>query len=83
MKIKVMQEDIDVGVCGDGSHCPIAHALSVAGFTGVHVGYNEVVFLTSINSPSSSSLLPRSVRAFIKRFDANKPVEPFNFILSI
>ena len=76
MKIKVTQEDIDKASF-DSNTCPISQAimrqLSIEYVsTFPHSG---IIFNKNIYNP------PKSAVRFIKRFDNQKPVKPFNFIL--
>lgn len=76
IKIHVTSEDIRDGQCiNDG--CPVALALKRT--TGkVH----NVGFLTLMDKNwKRIADAPRSVQRFVRRFDANKPVQPFTFFL--
>ncbi len=85
--IRVTQEDIRKGKAGTYQGCPVALAVSrVLPFYSCSITPFKALF--QINSPEVSSQwviaeLPKSAARFVERFDAGKPVKPFNFYLDI
>ncbi len=78
MIVSVTKAHIKAGKRYDCEECPIALALYDA--TG-----DAYVAVTRDNlqvGPFKSYKAPRSVSRFVKRFDTNKKVKPFRFILS-
>ena len=64
--VYVSQQDIDAGIPGSLTHCPISYALERAGLNGVFVPIAE---------------LPWRAQAFIRSFDIGQRVVPFGFEL--
>lgn len=77
MIIRVHQVDIDLGVRGDCSKCPIAEAIFRA--TGHAVQVWAICF--TVTSTGQDHPLPASARHFRARFDMGQPVQPFTFEL--
>jgi hypothetical protein len=77
MRIKVTQEDIDCGHRGDSQRCPIAQGIRRLR-NPQHV---EVCDWIEIDNDNYEA--PAEVIEFIVAFDEGKPVEPFEFELSI
>jgi hypothetical protein len=75
MKIIVTKEDIERGRHWSESLCPVALAVQHA------TGKNALVSYILGVEGYVSEVAPQSVREFIERFDANRPVEPFEFDL--
>lgn len=82
IRVEVTQDDIDKGVPGRMSLCPIARAIK-------RLGYEDVVVLSSLIQFSKTAdhpykvvpggLIPPRVKRFITRFDDNETVKPFVF----
>ena len=71
--IKVQTKHIKNGHRGSASCCPVALA--------VRETIGRLLYVcTNKTGPYEN---PRSVKRFIKRFDAKKSVKPFNFFLDI
>ena len=86
MKIKVTQHDIDYGVRGEYSLCPIARAVKhkINGEVMVY-GDDMSIFTTDIirryryyKLPQNYKL-PQKAKDFMQRFDDGKKVKPFTF----
>lgn len=78
LTINVTQEHIDKGVPGSTCYCPIALALKeYPEVTDVAVA--EISICVNINSKPYKFVNrgPNSLYAFISRFDARLPVDPF------
>lgn len=88
VRIEVTQEDIDAGVKGSCSQCPIGRAFERAlgpGF-GIQYGSQGVNLLHSDSVYKQATLataLPRECRNFVMDFDAGLMVRPFNFSVAI
>jgi len=78
--IKVQKKHIKLGKRGDFARCPIALAIK-----DVVIPETVVTLVGKVNFMNSGRVfeLPRSARRFIRRFDMNKPVKPFNCLLEI
>lgn len=74
MIIKVTEDHIKNGLRCTTTCCPVALALQ-------EISSNVSVGLVGIWLDSVRYKVPRSVYRFIRRFDNNKTVKPFNFIL--
>lgn len=86
LRINVTQECIDYGEAVECELCPIALAIQSAfndlGITGrVRVQAEDVCVL--INREWRDYPLPEVAQTFISDFDQGKPVQPFNFLLSL
>lgn len=89
VKIKVTEDCISKGRPHQVRFCPVA--LAIRGIIGAmeYVSVEkDIVYLrpphpNEVNGPKSSSLLPRSAKRFIKKFDSWHPVQPFNFFINI
>ena len=81
VRIEVMQEDIDKGERTACEFCPVARAVCRA--LGERLGYAKVDgFSIDLGVwPEEEYRTPAVVNAFIERFDAGEPVEPFSFLL--
>ena len=80
MKIEVTQHDIDYGVRGEYSLCPIARAVKRKINGEVIVFGDDISFFTTdIIRRYSYYKLPQKAKDFIKRFDEGKKVKPFTF----
>jgi hypothetical protein len=84
MKISVTQKHIDSGRQQNCFLCPIAKAITeaVAGKLHIIVQPNRVEFKGMEWGGGWRTIeLPNSAKEFIKKFDAGKVVEPFDFVL--
>ena len=87
MLIEVSQEHIDAGDPGSIGSCPVALALKSkvkCEFLRVYTVFGFPIARVRImnKEPSYKFVcinVSRAVYRFIKRFDRNKPVKPFNF----
>lgn len=75
ISIDVKREHIDGATPRHSCLCPIARALTQAGYTGVGVNTTEVV------TNQFHAVLPEAARKFVDDFDYFMPVEPFTFEL--
>ena len=77
--IKVTEEDIKKGIALRCMNCPIALAVNRS------LVFSEKVSVGSrfCHTDKESIPLSRSARRFIRRFDKQKPVKPFNFYLRL
>ena len=83
MKVRVTQEDIDLGIRSNPCYCPIARAL-VRKLSGKMVMVNhKAVTIGDIHGGFVGRRLPRVARQFIHKFDTNNEVSPFEFELDI
>jgi hypothetical protein len=73
----VTERHIKRGNRGYGSNCPIALALRAARIKNPYVG------TTDASWDDGECLLPKKAQAFVKRFDKEKPVKPFSFVVKI
>lgn len=79
MRIQVTQQDIDQGICGSPSRCPISRAVKRAtGETDVSTG-DLILFWTAGRRVAYRT--PASAASFITRFDSDLSVAPFEFEL--
>jgi hypothetical protein len=83
MKIKVIQEDIDLGCRSHDANiyfCPIALAvkrkMNIERGVAVH---QEDISIITIGQQFRYYKLPKKAKAFIKRFDEGKKVKPLSF----
>jgi hypothetical protein len=88
MKIKITQEDINKGVRGDSSHCPIAHAFCRNGYNGVRVEARRIYPYGYTYDPSNVFknkfiIMPDIGHDFVVNFDSNNRVEPFEMEVEI
>ena len=81
MKIEVTQHDIDYGVRGEYSLCPIARAVKRKINGEVIVFGDDISIFTTVIIIRRYSYykLPQKAKDFIKRFDEGKKVKPFTF----
>ena len=79
MLIKVTEEDITTGCPMSDTHCPIAYSLyrNLPEIEEISVGSIRV------HLDEKCVYLPNSAREFIKKFDREEMVEPFEFELEI
>lgn len=81
MLIRVKRQHIKEARTKNCTNCPIELAIYES------TGYLSDVGSENVGIKKDSLrwdfLLPRSARRFINRFDNNKPVKPFNFILNL
>lgn len=85
VKIKVTQDDIRNGLKETASLCPIALAAKrslakIGSMDGVGI---TIIGFTANNGRQYNLDLPNEVTEFIRRFDGDEPVEPFEFQLEI
>ena len=73
--IEVTQEHIDKGRVHDGFRCPVAAAVKEA--TGEKWQVAPLWLRPARGGPTVWA--PRSVVAFVRRFDRGEPVKPFRF----
>lgn len=83
MKIKVRQEDIDLGCRSHDVNiyfCPIALAVKrkMNIERGIAVHQDDISIIT-IGNQFSYYKLPKKAKEFIKRFDEGKKVKPLSF----
>lgn len=93
LKIKVTKQDIQQGIMGRSSYCPVAlgtnRALTAAsGFATVtsHIGAYNLGFALDDGDEYCSlgwQKTPSKVRRFILDYDEGKKVKPFNFTLEV
>ena len=80
MKIEITQHDIDYGVRGEYSLCPIARAVKRKINGEVIVSGDHIsIFTTDIIRKYSYYKLPQKAKDFMQRFDDGKKVKPFTF----
>ena len=80
MKIQVTQQDIDNGLKGLCTHCPVALAFKrVIQGGSVEVGDAAYIFPYNFDGPTVMITLPEFVHKFIRAFDSGNKVEPFEF----
>jgi hypothetical protein len=84
LKVSVTQADIDSGHRNDCTECPIALAINraapfdLAYSFKVRHSYVEV-FMNNKTGANEFWELPYEAKMFIRNFDKNKPVKPFEF----
>lgn len=84
MKIKVTQEHIEKGEGCSAYRCPVALAVMDVCPGGVFIGLRVCYWSNNNRSDENRrAFLPPKARAFIREFDAGKPVQPFTFELTI
>ena len=79
MKIEVKQEHIDKGLRRSKCGCPIALAMSDAGFEYPSVNPLRIVYHNGLNTVGCE--VPESAKQFILAFDVGECVKPFSFAL--
>ena len=79
--INVTKENIAIGQSVSSSNCPVALAINSQTSSTSRVGVRVIDTFTINGYYYKSYKVPTRVRAFINRFDRNKPVKPFNFYL--
>ena len=78
MRISVTQTHIDMGSIGDSDNCPVALAAFDAGLVAPSVGPVSLSHgMDALNV--TRHRLPDSVINFVRDFDADKQVKPFEF----
>jgi hypothetical protein len=79
MKIRVTEKDIALGERRNFKRCPIARAATrqLKHYCSAH----RSTLRQWTSQGEHIHFLTRSAKRFIKQYDANKPVKPFNFIL--
>lgn len=87
LRINVTQTCINYGEICDCDTCPIALAVQAAmneiGHTArVRVGSHEVYILDDTHKWDAFAM-PAVALQFLKDFDQGKPVQPFDFLLSL
>ena len=82
MKIEVTQKDIDEGVQGECTLCPIALAFKrSSNFKRVYVNGKTIDVWYRGDQGIKTYKLPKKAQTFVKRFDRQEPVKPFSFKL--
>ena len=82
MKIEVTQKDIDEGVQGECTLCPIALAFKrSSNFKRVYVNGKSIDVWNRCDQGIQTYELPKKAQTFVKRFDRQEPVKPFSFKL--
>ena len=82
MKIEVTQKDIDEGVQGECTLCPIALAFKrSSNFKRVYVNGKTIDVWYRGDQGIKTYELPKKAQTFVKRFDRQEPVKPFSFKL--
>lgn len=79
--VVVTQEDIEKGIKGDTSNCPIANALKRMGYTDVKVGYLHSWIHR--NGRTLTVRMPIEASFFVDNFDNRETVAPFSFDLKL
>ena len=85
MRIKVTQKHINVGVTESCTHCPIGLVLIEKGMEEIEVTESWVRF--QYRDEVSGELirehcpLPKDAQTFVRKFDNEEQVEPFEFTL--
>lgn len=77
MQVSVTQEDIDLGIRGSTQHCPVARAMTRAGFLGISVCPSLLTWRVGLGRNGFDA--PEHVTEFIFTFDAWHSVLPFEF----
>jgi len=79
--VAVTQQDIDEAehCLGVYDECPVARALQRLGFTRIDVDANRI--LLSVGTRRYVYQTPRLANIFIDEFDAERAVQPFDFVL--
>ena len=85
IRVRVTQEDIDAGVRGDCTSCPVALALLRAVPGAYEAAVDGPHFdLAMVDGPNLYDVpLPRRVAWAIARFDFSGTMSPFEFDLSL
>lgn len=78
MQVSVTQEDIDLGIRGSCSECPVARAMTRAGFLDVSICPGLLVWR---GGPAGRRgfTAPKHVTEFIIAFDSEGSGQPFTF----
>ena len=79
MWVEVTQEDIEAGESGECTECPVALALSRAGFLPAVMQTKTNFFSADGEVVSDDWSHPVNVSRFIVDFDARRPVKPIKF----
>src|SRR5690348_452339 len=82
-QIEVTQEDIDKGLKGNCSACPIALAVNrtIPGANSTVSDMFNHVYCPGVSRKNADT--PDDAAWFISDFDDGKPVEPFSFTLTL
>lgn len=80
MHVSVTAGHIKRGIRGECEKCPVALAMLDAGATSVMVG-DFYIYWKIARKGTCRVRNPKTVQAFIERFDSGKPVKPFEFDL--
>lgn len=87
LKVEVTQKDIDIGLRGDCSQCPVALAVSralIAAGLEYGVGVDELnIKLFRHGMLVHTIRTPKEVAEFIEDFDSRYSVEPFLFEIEV
>jgi hypothetical protein len=79
--IRMVQDDVDLGVMNDCALCPVARALGRHGFTDVSVG-DVTIYAAGPGDRRRCYLTPPGVANFIHDFDDGEDVSPIEFELT-
>ena len=79
LTVTVTQADIANGHRHSGLHCPVANALSRVTGQNWHVAAGSLS--PCVGEDYEGEDVPKTVRRFIRRFDAMNAVKPFSFVL--
>lgn len=77
IKIKVTESDIKWSKLGDGESCPIAQAITRAGYKP-SAGYFTIYATCAKTGKVYSTRTPTELTKFMRRYDHYETVEPFN-----
>lgn len=80
MKIQVTQKNIDLGLRGSCSRDPVSLAMKDAGLLRVWVSPIRIVWVDTLAQIHEVET-PEDVLQFIKNFDNEMLVDPFEFLL--
>jgi hypothetical protein len=81
MKIQVTQHDILYGERGIGCECPVARAVRRTTKRDAYVNLSSIALVKQNTILYEYFKVPKTVKAFIRKFDGNQAVEPFYFFL--
>ena len=84
IEIEVTQEHIEKGELGEPTMCPIAHAMSDAGYYHVYIDRHDVHYSTSDNCSDDErqATTDHAIRTWQERYDAGQEVKPFSLLLT-
>ena len=85
VKINVTKEDIEYGLPGEPSHCPVARATERAIRNAEYVTSNGNTLggVVRIDYEVYRFKLPKKADKFIDQFDDDKTGKPFSFIANL